>query len=111
MKNLLIIFLILMLPLQTFAFEDYLILSDKPVSSITWSDDNILSAFPLLTIDNKKNSIVVRAKTEGFAILTIETDKSNANIEVKVTKDKTILSAVEGFTYFVLDKPEENWKK
>lgn len=109
MKKILFILLIFLIP-QAQAFEDYLILSDSPVSSINWSDDDVISATPLLTIDNKKNTIVLKAKKEGVAVLAIETREGTKQIEVSVTPDKTDLQEVDGFTYYTLDKAVE-WKK
>ena len=109
MKKILFILLIFLIP-QAQAFEDYLILSDSPVSSINWSDDDVISATPLLTIDNNKNTIILEAKKEGMAILAIETLDGTAQIKVDVTSDKTRLQDVDGFTYYTLDKAVE-WKK
>lgn len=109
MKKFLLMFLIFTIP-QAYGFEDYIIVSDAPVSSIIWSDDDVLSAFPMLTIDNKKDTIILMAKKEGKASITIQTDLGNSQIDVEVRPDKTILSDVEGFTYFNLDKAVE-WNK
>lgn len=105
MKKILFILLIFLIP-QAQAFEDYLILSDAPVSSISWSDDEVISAVPVLTIDNKKNTIILKAKKEGKAVLTIETDMGNKLIDVEVLQDKTVVEDVEGFTSFKLDRVE-----
>ena len=67
MKKILFILLIFLIP-QAQAFEDYLILSDSPVSSINWSDDDVISATPLFTIDNNKNTIILKAKKEGMTV-------------------------------------------
>lgn len=109
MKKILFILLILLIP-QAQAFEDYLILSDDPVSSISWSDDEVISAVPVLTIDNKKNTIILKAKKEGKAVLTIETDVGSKLIAVEVSEDKTVVEDIEGFTSFKLDKAEK-WSK
>jgi hypothetical protein len=64
----------------------------------------------MLTIDNKKNTIILKAKSEGNAILTIETEAGSKLINIVVTSDKTTLSDVDGFTYFQLDKVGK-WNK
>lgn len=111
MKKLFLLLSIFLISHQAYGFEDYVVISDNPVSSIVWSDDSVLEASPLLTIDNRKDTIIVKIKKEGQATLTIETSVGRRNIEVDVTPEKTVLSEVEGFSYFVLDKSEGKWSK
>ncbi len=109
MKKIFFILLIFLFP-QAQAFEDYLIFSDSPVSSISWSDDEVISASPLLTIDNKKDTIILKAKNKGKAVLTVETDLGCKFINVEVLEGRTVVSDVEGFTSFKLDRAEK-WSK
>lgn len=114
MKKILFILLIFLIP-QAQAFEDYIIFSDTPVSSLNWSDDEVISAVPVLTIDNKKNTIILKAKSAGKAVLTLETDAGSKQIDVEVTETQTTLSDVDGITSFKLDKADtvrtKEWNK
>lgn len=107
MKKTILILSILLTHLQAFALEDYLIISESPVSSIIWDDDSIISAAPVTTIDNKKTSIILKSKNIGTTVLTIDTDEGRKTVDVIVSKDKTILSDTEGLSYFPLDFPVE----
>ena len=107
MKKLLLLALIILIQPQTYAFEDYLIISDYPVSSIFWDDDSILDAAPIFTIDNKKNTIIVKVKKEGETNITVETENGNKTINAVIKPDETFLSETEGFTFFPLDVMEE----
>lgn len=105
MKNIIPILLIAFFPLQSFAFEDYIIMSDYNVIKASSSDTNIASVNPLYNIDNNKNILLLKSKNEGKTILTIDSDKGEVYIDVEVTKDKTIIPQIEGLTYYVLDIP------
>lgn len=105
MKNIIPILLIAFFPLQSFAFEDYIIMSDYNVIKASSSDTNIASVNPLYNIDNNKNILLLKSKNEGKTILTIDSDKGEVYIDVEVTKDKTIIPQTEGLTYYVLDIP------
>ena len=105
MKNIIPILLITFFPLQSFAFEDYIIMSDYNVIKVSSSDTNIASVNPLYNIDNNKNILLLKSQNEGKTILTIESDKGEIFIDVEVTKDKTIIPQTEGLTYYVLDIP------
>lgn len=66
MKKLLVILSILLIPLQACAFEDYILTSDKPVISVSSSDESVISVLPFFTIDNNKDTIIVKAKKKGM---------------------------------------------
>lgn len=104
-KKIILTALICFIPLQTFAFEDYIILSDFRVRSASSSNENVVSIKPLYSIDNLKRTIVLSAKNEGQAIVTIETENEEFNLNVEVTKNATFIPKLEGFTYYVLDVP------
>jgi hypothetical protein len=109
MKKFIVILSIFFIQLQAHALEDCLLVSDFAIHGIIWSDDVIVSAVPILTIDNRKNSVIIKAKAQGEAVITFETDDGEKVVNIEVLSDKTTLSAIEGFTYFSLDKPEVTW--
>lgn len=91
---------------QTFAFENYLITTEKIIKKITVSDESIISATPIFTIDNEKNIIVLEAKKIGTATITIITDETE-KIQVKVSENKTSITPCVGYIYEVIDTPPE----
>lgn len=107
MKKLLILLIILICP-QVYAFEDYVIVSENPVKSIYCEDEEIVSVLPFFTIDNSKNTILLKSKKEGNTFIVIETTEGEKNINIQVQPQKTVLPELDGLTYFVLDKPLSN---
>ena len=91
---------------QAFGFEDYLVIADSPVKSVSSSDSSVVSAMPFYTIDNEKNVILLKTFKEGKVVVTIRQQDGDRAINVDVKKGKTILSKEDGFTYFVLDVPD-----
>ena len=89
MKKILSALIILLIPSQAFAFEDYLIMSSVPV----------------FTIDNTKQTIILKAKKEGKTSITISFPDGKEVIKAEVKNDRTILSENDKFEYLLLDKP------
>ncbi len=107
MQKILSSLIILLIPSQAFAFEDYLIMSSVPVKSVISGDNEIITAVPVFTIDNSKQTIVLKAKKVGKTVLTITFPDGREVIKVEVKPEQTILSENEKFEYMLLDKPED----
>lgn len=105
MKKLILILSILLLPLQANAFEDYIIVSDNPVKSVYCEDDEIAAILPFFTIDNSKNTLLLKSKKEGNTLLVIETTDGEAFINIEVKENETVMPKLEGLHYFILDIP------
>ena len=100
--------LIMCTTLQAYAFEDYIITSDKPVKSVHSSNSSVVSVTPFFTIDNAKNIILAKALNSGRAVIIIKTEDGEQAVNVKVSKDKTVLSQEDGLSYFKLDIPDDS---
>ena len=107
MKRFLLLFSIVLIPLQASAFEDYIITSDKTVKSVYSSNSSVVSVTPFFTIDNAKNIILAKALNSGRAVIIIKTEDGEQAVNVKVSKDKTVLSQEDGLSYFKLDIPDD----
>lgn len=105
MKRLLFIAVICLIPLQAYAFEDYIITSDKPVTSVISTDESTVFVQPFFTIDNGKNIIMLKAQKVGKAAVIIKINGREEAVNVDISSDKTILSPVDGLSYFSLDTP------
>lgn len=108
MKKFLVILSIFLIPLQVFAFEDYILTSDKPVISVSSSDESIVSVLPFFTIDNNKDTIIVKAKKEGDAEITIKRYDRNVVVKVRVTPEKIIFTSGDDVSFLPLDTPENS---
>ena len=107
MKKLILILSIILIPLQAWAFEDYIFTSDSPVKSVSSSDESIVSVVPFFTIDNNKDTIIVKVKKEGNAQITVKLYDKDIVVKLQVTPDKTIFTNGDDFIFFPLDIPEE----
>ena len=94
--------------LQAQAFEDYVITTKGRLTDISIEDNSIVDVYPLITIMNDKNTLIVSPLKEGktrFCVLKNSKDKIMFNIEVR--NDKTYISEVEGFEILAIDSPED----
>ncbi len=106
MKKCLLILSILSVQLQAFAFEDYILTSDKPVKSVSSSDESIVSVMPFFTIDNNKDRIIVKSKREGNAEINVKRYDKDIVVKVRVTPEKTVFQSGDDVIFFPLDMPE-----
>ena len=111
MKKLILILAIFLLPLQANAFEDYIIVSDNPVKSVYCEDKDIADILPFFTLDNNKNTLLLKSKKEGSTLLVIETTQGEAFINIEVKEEETDIPQLEGLHYFILDIPPEKQLK
>lgn len=107
MKKLLLTLLILSAPVQ--AFENYMIISSSPVKSVTVENSKILDADPVFTIDNQKKIIVITPKSKGKTKINIDLFDNEKTIDIKIEKEKTIIKSLDGFNYFPVDIPPEEF--
>lgn len=102
--NLLTIFILFVSP--CFAFEDGFITTNKKLSDIKIEDNTIIDVFPLYTIMNEKNSLIVHPLKEGntrFSVL--KGGKDIVLFNVSVSEDETKISEADGFDVFQIDCP------
>ena len=103
MRKIIPILLILFSSLQAYGFEDYIMMSENPVLNVYSKDENIVSVLPFLTIDNNKNTMIVKSKSEGNTEIVIETSDNTINIKVDVEENETIFSEDNDIMIFKLD--------
>ena len=92
--------------LSVFAYEDCLITADGKLTNIKVENNQILDVFPLITVMNEKNMIIVHPLKEGLTGFTVIKDEKDKYLfTVNVTEDETSVSKNEGFTVLSLDEP------
>jgi len=100
--------LILIQPLQTFAFEDCVITTTGKIKEIQVENDSILKTHPLVTIENKKNIIFINPLSVGETKIHITRDNDEkAILDVKITETETLISTEKNFETLSLDTPPE----
>lgn len=102
-----LILLIISLSIQTaHAMEDCIISANGRLSDISIEKNDIIDVYPLITVMNEKNTLIVHPLKEGetsFSIL--KNGKEKVVFKVKVTPSNTFIEDVEGFDIMSLDNP------
>lgn len=97
---------ILLFASPVFAFQDCIVTNDGKLTDISIRDNTIIDVYPLITVMNEKNTLIVHPLKEGttkFCVL--KNDKDIVMFDVVVTDNKTIIDQVEGFDVFTIDTP------
>ena len=108
MKKYLLILLIFLTSLQTYAFEDCIITTSEKVSEIKVEDNSILNAYPLVTIENNKNIIFINPHKVGETkVFITKSDNEKTTLSIKVTASETFICTGQDFEALSLDTPPE----
>ena len=97
--------------LSSLAFEDCVIMSNGKLTDISIENNKIIDVFPLITIMNKKNTLIVHPLSVGktrFCVLKNEKEKVMFNVTVE--EDKTFIEEVEGFDILPIDEPPKSYE-
>ena len=95
-----------LISLPTWSYEDCIITTNGKLSDIKIQHNDIIDVFPLITILNDKNTLIVHPLKEGETKFTvIKNNKDKFLFDVKVKENETILKDVEGFELFTIDAP------
>lgn len=105
-KKILILLSIFSINLQAQAFEDYIITTDGKLTQIKIENNQIIDVFPLITVMNEKNTLIVHPLKEGSTCFSIKKNSTEGFLfHVKVTKDETFIAPVDGFDILPIDEP------
>lgn len=105
-KFFLVIALILASNHQAFAFEDYIITTNGKLTDISIEDNTMVNVYPLVTIKNNKNTLIVQPLKVGktrFCVL--KNNKEIVMFNIEISEDKTIINDVRGFNILSIDNP------
>lgn len=111
MKKYLVIFFALFLILPAFAFEDCLIMTNGKMNNIKIQHNDVIDVFPLITVMNDKNTLIVHPLKEGntkFSI--VKNDAEKYIFSVNVTKDSTYIESKDGFEILSIDCPPGSYE-
>lgn len=104
MKKLLLILCISILPAQ--AFEDCVVSTDGKLSDISIEQNDIIDVYPLYTIMNEKNTLIVHPlKTGKTRFCILKNGKEIVMFNVEVTEENTVIDDVKGFDMLPIDVP------
>lgn len=107
-KKILLLALVLIISGNAFAFEDCIVMSKGRLTDIRIEDNTVIDVYPLITIMNKKNTLIVHPLKTGKTCFTIKrNDKEEFLFHVVVEENKTLVSQTEGFEILSIDAPPE----
>ena len=90
------------------AYEDCIVASDGKLTNIQIKDNTKVDVYPVITLLNEKNLLMVHPLNEGeTSVCVLKDDKDIINFNIKITEDETIIEEVEGLEILTLDEPEE----
>lgn len=107
------IFLLISTLLPTFtqtanAYEDCLIISNGKLTDISIEDNTIVDVYPIITLMNDKNTLMVTPlKTGKTKLCVLKNNKDIVMFNIEVTEEKTLIDDVKGFDIFSLDTPDD----
>lgn len=106
MKKILIIALISLFTSQAQAFEDYIITTNGKLTHISIENNQIIDVFPLITVMNEKNTLIVHPLKEGTTNFSIKKNlKEDYTFKVDISNNETRISDNKDFKIISIDKP------
>ena len=100
---------ILCFSLQAHAFEDYIITTNGKLTDISIEDNTVVDVYPLITIMNEKNTLMVSPLQVGKTrVCVLKNNKDKIMFNIEIQKDKTFIDEVKDFEILSLDIPESN---
>jgi len=106
MKKYLLTALSLILTVPAFAFEDCIISTDGKLTDIKIQHNDIIDVFPMITVMNDKNTLIVHPLKEGTTKFTVMKNNKNKYLfSVNVSDEGTEINTVEGFDILAVDCP------
>lgn len=108
MQKIFLAILSALITIPVFAFEDCVIMTDGKLTDIKIQHNDIVDVFPMITIENNKNTLFVHPLKEGQTKFTVlKNNKSKYLFNIKIDEEKTEINPVEGFEIFTVDCPPE----
>ena len=100
-------FILMALSSQAFAYENYILISDKNISNVEVKDATIISVVPITTLSSDKTSAIITSLKPGNTQFVFNKGNKLVSFDVKVTSDKTVISNVQGVKIIPIDLPVE----
>ena len=101
----------LIFSLPAFAYEDCIISTDGKMTDISIQHNDIIDVFPLVTITNDKNTLIVHPlKTGSTKFSILKNNKDKHFFEVTVTEETTTVKPKEGFDILNIDCPPGSYE-
>ena len=110
-KNFLTTLIIFLTATSAYAFQDCIITNNGKLTDISIEDNTMIDVFPLVTVMNEKNTLIVHPRKVGktrFCVL--KNNKTISMFTVQVDEFDTFVNAPEGFEVLTLDPPTDEFE-
>ncbi|MBR1776774.1 hypothetical protein IJ750_06870 [bacterium] len=106
MKKILAVISLFLITLSVQAREDCIISNPEKLTDIKIEHNDVIDVFPLVTIMNEKNTLIVHPLKEGASrFIVTKGGKEKVVFNVKVEGDSTIIDEIQGFEILTIDCP------
>ena len=106
-KKFFTILFIIALTLSAQAYEDCIVTNSGKLTDINIEDNTVIDVFPIVTIMNEKNTLIVHPLKSGRTrFCALKNNKNVVLFEVAVTDMETTINAPDGFEVLSLDSPD-----
>ena len=89
------------------AYENYMLMTDKKVTNIKVSNENVITVKPIVSLKCEGNSMMVIPRNIGCSNLYFCKGKKRIKLWVKVKENKTCIKKVNGVKAVPMDLPPE----
>lgn len=103
-----LIFGLLLNCIPAFSYEDCIVVTNGKLTDINIEDNTVIDVYPLVTVMNDKNTLIVHPLKEGntrFCVL--KNNKNLALFEVSVGELETVINAPKDFEVLSIDPPKD----
>ena len=109
MKKYILTILSIFFILPSFSFEDCIVTTNGKLTDIKIQNNTVIDVFPLITILNDKNTLIVHPIKTGKTKFSVQKNKKEkVTFSVDVTPETTTISDAEGFDILTIDCPYAN---
>lgn len=110
-KKILPIILIFLTTLSTPAFQDCIVINDGKLTDINIEDNTIIDVYPLITVMNEKNTLIVHPLKAGKTrFCALKNNKHLVLFEVEVSEYETKIIHPEDFEVLSIDTPDDEFE-
>lgn len=101
----------LAITLQALAYEDCIISTNGKLNDIKIQYNDIIDVYPLVTIMNDKNTLIVHPLKQGVTKFSVvKNEKEKLIFDVEVSDEGTIVSQKDGFDILAIDCPPNGYE-
>lgn len=107
MKKIILILTALFIALPSFAYQDYMLMTDYKLSKIKVSNEEVITVEPMVNLNCTGQAMMIIAHNTGKARLSFCKGRKRVNLCVRVKEDETCIRRKNGVKLIPVDLPPE----